>query len=474
MNRPTNPGPFDLDDALRAVAEQVSPARDDAAAADRVRAGVRHARRRRAALTGVAAVLAVAAVGVGANAVLADDPRPVLPAPAPSPEPTPTPTPTYRATFPAPVTTDALLCQAPAPTPTGTGLLATATIVDTDVSVASQSLVDVAARVTVDDGARVSVLDPAALAGYVVVQDGVVVSSLLPLRDGAVPVDLADGDLLDLTVSVDSFASCDPAGDTSRSPSLQPGDYDLAVVVPWVVSSYALERDGTWGAPVTAADGATPLFDGWLVSAAVPFTVDPDPDADVPEPPVTPDPVPGAFPGPTTTFPGAPSYEDLQCGMPAPAPTGDELLARLEVPASAAATTGGEVSLPARLAGLPTARTETVDFRWIRAYVVVRDGVIVSSTMPATDSDGVAVLEPGEVQPLDHVVTTAEACDWGAPTGAHLPPGQYTVHAVHPWMLAAYSLQQQDGSWGAENVTPDGANVYSGWLVSAPVALTIS
>ena len=41
-------------------------------------------------------------------------------------------------------------------------------------------------------------------------------------------------------------------------------------------------------------------------------------------------------------------------------------------------------------------------------------------------------------------------------------------------LLASYSLQQQDGSWGAENVTPGGGGVYSGWLVSAPVALTIT
>ena len=475
MNRPTSRGPFDLDDALRAIADQVVPARDDDDSADRVRSGVRHARRRRAALAGAAAVLVVVAVGAGASAVLGDDPRPVLPAPAPSPDPTPTPTPTSRAAFPAPVTTDALLCRAPAPAATGTDLLATLTIDVPEVSVESLRRVDVAAHLTVDDAARVEVLDPLADAGYVVTQDGVVVSSTMAYDDAvASPVDLAEGAVVDIGGPVGSFALCDPERVTSHSPSLLPGDYELAVVVPWVVSSYALERDGAWGAPVTAPDGDTPLHDGWLVSPAVPLTIEPDPGAQTPAAPEAPDAVPGAFPGPTTTFPAAPSYEDLQCGMPAPAPTGDELLARLEVPASGGVATGGETTLPARLVGLPTARTETVDFRWLRAYVVVRDGVIVSSTVPATDSYDRAVLEPGATLPLDHVVTTAESCEWGTSSGAILPPGRYTLQVVHPWMLASYSLQQEDGSWGPENVTPDGATVYSGWLVSAPVPWTIS
>lgn len=473
MNRPTNPGPVDLDVVLRSVADEVVPQTDDATSAGLVRDGVRHVRRRRAVLVGAAAVLAVAAAGVGANALLAEDPRPVLPAPAPTPEPTPSPAPTYRAAFPSPVTTDALRCGAPAPTATGTDVLATASVDPAAVTVASSDLVEVTGHVSVDAAARVSVLDPARLTGYVVVQDGLVVSSLTPTNlDGATPVDLAEGDVLDLATSVDSFASCDPDGDTEHSPSLPPGDYELAVVVPWVVSSYALERDGAWGEPVTAADGSSePLFDGWLVTPSVPFTVSADPDAGPSASSQTPDPVPGAFTGPTTTFPAAPSYEDLQCGMPAPAPTGDELLARLETPGALSVAGGTEVTLAARLAGLPTARTETVDFRWLRAYVVARDGVIVSSTVPATDSEAYAVLEPGATEPLDHVVTTAVACEWGLPSDASLPPGEYTVQVVHPWMITRYALQQVDGSWGAETA---GGSLYKGWLVSAPVRLTIT
>src|SRR5690606_530880 len=168
MNRPQTSGPLDLDVLLRAVADEVTPRTDDETAARRVVGGVRHARRRRAVLVGTAAVLAVAAVGVGASAVLADDPRPVLPAPAPSPDPTPTPSPVAR---------DGLLCQAPAPAATGPDLLATVSGAAPAVSVESLRLVDVAAHLTVADDARAEVLDPVARAGYVILQDGVVVSS---------------------------------------------------------------------------------------------------------------------------------------------------------------------------------------------------------------------------------------------------------------------------------------------------------
>lgn len=469
MNRPITDEPFDLERALRSAADAVQPTTDDAVAGQRLHSAVRRVRRRRAGLVvGTAAVLTVAVVGVGASALLDDDPRPVMPAPAPSPEPTPSPTPTHRATFPSPVTTDALQCGAPAPAATGTDLLATASVAPAAVSVTSPDLVEVTARVSVDASARVSALDPAGLVGYVVVQDGLIASSLTPSNlDGAPQVDLAEGDVLDLAASIDSFASCDPTGVTDHSPSLPPGDYELAVVVPWLVSSYALEHDGAWGEPVTSP-GGEPLFDGWLVSATVPFTVAPDPYMEAP--PAT-DPVPGAFPGPTTTFPAALSYEDLRCGMPAPAPTGDEFLARLETAEALSVVTGTESTLPVRLAGLPTARTETVDFRWVRAYVVSRDGVIVSSTAPATDSEAYTVLEPGATEQLDHVVGATVACEWGLPSGNSLPPGEYTVQTVHPWIVTSYALQQLDGSWGAE--TTDGSP-HKGWLVSAPVRLTIS
>jgi hypothetical protein len=38
-------------------------------------------------------------------------------------------------------------------------------------------------------------------------------------------------------------------------------------------------------------------------------------------------------------------------------------------------------------------------------------------------------------------------------------------------MLTSYALQQRDGSWGTETT---GESLYKGWLVSAPVRLTIS
>lgn len=284
MNRPQTSGPLDLDVLLRAVADEVTPRTDDETAARRVAGGVRHARRRRAVLVGTAAVLAVAAVGVGASAVLADDddPRPVLPAPAPSPDPTtppepePSPDPTHRAAFPSPVTRDSLLCQAPAPAATGPDLLATVSVDAAAVSVESLRLVDVTAHLTVVDDARAEVLDPVARAGYVILQDGVVVSSTVSYHQEPVdPVRLDEGQVLDVGSAVDSFALCDPEGVASHAPSLLPGEYELAAVVPWVVSSYALERDGAWGEPVTSPGPDEPLFEGWLVSESVPFVVEP-------------------------------------------------------------------------------------------------------------------------------------------------------------------------------------------------------
>ncbi|QJW37816.1 hypothetical protein [Cellulosimicrobium protaetiae] len=469
MNGPTNHGPVELDVVLRTLAHEVVPPTDDATTVARVRDGVRHARRRRAILVGAATALVVAAVGVGANAVLEETPRPVLPAPAPSPDPTPSPAPTHRTAFPAPVTTDALLCQAPAPDSTGSTPLATVTIDEPAVTVTSLRLVDVSAHLDVDEAARVEVLDPRVNAGYVIVQDGVVVSSTMTHHEAPAPaLDLTEGEVMDVGGRVDSFAMCDPKGVTSHSPSLLPGEYELAVVVPWVVSSYALERDGAWGEPVTAAGSEEPLFDGWLVSDPVPFVIEPSPEAEAPGTSE----VPGAFSGATTTFPTAPTYEDLQCGQTAPTPTGDELLARLDIATDPlAVTNGGETTLSAQVVGIPTARTETVDFRWLRAYVISQDGRIVSSTVPATDSDGNVVLEPGGTEPLDHVVSASVACEWGLPSGTALPPGEYAVQAVHPWMITSYDLQQPDGSWGA---TTTGGDLYKGWLVSDPVLLTVS
>ncbi|MFE6234387.1 hypothetical protein [Cellulosimicrobium sp. NPDC057862] len=468
MNRPTTPGPLDLDLLLRSVADEVTPRANDATSAGLVRDGVRHARRRRALLVGAATALVVGAVGVGASAVLADDPRPVLPAPAPTS--TPYPAPTHRAAFPSPVTTDALRCGAPAPAATDAHLLATASVDPAEVSVRSPEVAEVAGRVSVDGAARVSVLDPAATAGYVVVHDGVVVASAQPAHDGTRTISLTPAETLGTAVAVDPAHACAPDGGGGTA-ALAPGEYGLAMVVPWVVSSYALERDGTPGAPVTSPASGAPLFDGWLVSPTVPFTVAAAPEEEVTEPPAAPDPVPGAFAGPTTAFPAAPSYEDLQCGMPAPTPTGDELLARLETPEALSVTTGTESTLPVRLVGLSTARTETVDFRWVRAYVVSRDGVIVTSTAPATDAESYTVLAPGATESLDHAVASTVACEWGLPSEDRLPPGEYTLQAVHPWMITSYALQQRDGSWGAENA---GGDLYKGWLVSDPVRLTIT
>ncbi|WP_139123152.1 hypothetical protein [Cellulosimicrobium cellulans] len=469
---------MDLEAALQRVADQVVPPTDDAVAGERLRAGVRRARGRRNALVGVAAALTIAAAGLGAATVWDTTPEPIMPAPAPSADPspsaTPAPTPTHRTSFPAPLAVESLFCGQPAPTPTEEDLLARVTVDDIAPSAVSTRDIDVAAHVSITPGARVSVRDPAAVAGYVLVADGAVVSFVYPTApiEDAPTVELSAAADVALQLSVDSFAACNPDGSADESRSLPPGDYELSAVVPWTVSAYALEQAGSWGAPVEAAGPEAPLFDGWLVSEPVPFVVEPDPEAEDGTGHEDPETVVSPFTGPTTTFPENVTFEELECGMPAPEPTGDDLLARLIVPGSVRMTAGSSTSVSTSLVGHASARTESVDFLWMLPYVVVQDGRIVSSTRFATDSDGISSLDAGQALPLEYAIGPESMCNGGMPAGGNLPPGEYSVHAILPWIVASYSLQQPDGSWGPTNVL-SGEQRSLSWLVSEPVALTI-
>lgn len=474
MNRPDpRPTPFELDSALHALAQSVQPSLADDEVSSHVAARVRRQRRSRLVVGSTAAALVVAAGGVGLAAAW-EPPRPLVPAPAVSPEPAPSPSapPSHRAAFPAALTEDALACGAPAPTATGRELLATVSIEASEARAVQGELVEIAAHVDVDTASRVSVADPTGSIGYVLVQDGAIVSSFQPSPDGAAHTDLTEGSRIDVGLPVSAAVTC--GSDTVEDPQpLSPGEYQLVAVAPWVIAAYELERDGTWGASVDAPDATAPLFDGVLVSEPVPFVVDADGEAgtDTPTPPDVA--VPGAFDGPTTTFSRQLAFEALECGMPAPRPTGAEMLARLEGPSAVTLARGEQLGIPASMVGLTTARTMTADFRWARDYVIARDGVIVSSTTKATDGDGPLPLAAGERVELAYTVTAEESCWGGFPTGAELQPGEYTLFLLQPWGIHSYALQQKDGSWGAEQQIGS-MERYVDWLVSEPISLTIS
>lgn len=474
MNRPIPDEPFDLEGALHSAADAVHPTTADAIARERLHGAVRRARRRRAALVGTAAAFALVLGGVGATAAWDRSPEPLMPAPAPSPDPTPTdPDPTHPADFPAPVTEDDLRCGSPAPAATGADLLATATVETTALSVPSPGLADVVAQLRIEDGADVVALDPTVRAGYVLVQDGTIVSTTArwpdPAHDEA-PTELAAGSVVPLALSVESFAVCDLYG-AGESPSLEPGEYELAVIVPWTVLPHAAETHDDGESP-SGAGRATPLFDGWLVSTTVPVVVDPPDPPGQAEGAEAPDPLVHAATGSSTTFPSGPTSADLECGMPAPTPS-TSVLAYLARPGAIQVGSGTTTTRASMLYGDSLAQVRAAYPTTANAYVVVRDGLIVSSTRSSSRTSAdlrTTVLAAEEPVPFEY---SAEIrCDDGAATGETLPPGTYTYYGLLPWTITSYSLLQKDGSWGATQ-TGDDAPLFEGWLVSEPASFVV-
>ncbi|MEV8179227.1 hypothetical protein AB0O99_14330 [Cellulosimicrobium funkei] len=473
MNRPITDEPFDLERALRSAADAVQPTTDDAVAGQRLHSAVRRVRRRRAGLVGTAAALVLVLGGVGVTAAWDRSPEPLMPAPAPSPDPTGTPTPTDPAPtpsieLPAPVTTEQLRCGNPAPAATGPDLLATVSVETSRPTVRSTMLVDVAATLRVTDGADVTVLDPPARAGYVLVQDGIVVSSTSALPrvpDDRVPTSLTSGSEVPLTIAVDSLAACPPLG-TVESPSLLPGEYELAVIVPWTVSSATTEP----GAETPGAAGVDPLFDGWLVSATVPFVVEPAGEEETE--PEGPDGLEHAADGPTRAFPAGPTSADLECGMPAPAPS-TSLLAYLALPGNIEVGTTSPRSTGSMLYGDSLARAEATFPAAANAYVVLRDGTIVSSTRSSSRmAADLRTMVDGTETPVPFEYSAEIHCGDGAATGQMLTPGTYTYQGLLPWTITSYSLLQKDGSWGATQ-TAGGAPLFQGWLVSEQATFVV-
>ncbi|MFD4990558.1 hypothetical protein ACFWH7_00185 [Cellulosimicrobium cellulans] len=470
MNRPITHEPFDLEGALHSAAAAVHPTTDDAVARERLHRAVRRVRRRRAGLVGTAAALGLVLAGAGLTTAWDRGPDPLMPAPAPSPEPTTTDTgPTSAVDFPAPVTADDLRCGSPAPTATGADLLATVAVETSRPSVRSTQLSDVVAQLRIEDGAEVVALDPTERAGYVLVQDGTVVSTTVrsshPAHDEA-PTRLVGGSVVPVPLSVDSFAICDLYG-VGESPSLLPGEYELAAVVPWTVVSHAADPGGVEQPPTGGAGGASPLFDGWLVSRTVPFVVEPAVPSGQDAGSAAPDSLEHAAASPTWAFPSGPTSADLECGMPAPT-SSTSLLAFLARPGVVEVGSSTPTTRGSMVYGDSLAQFEATYPGSANAYVVVRDGTIVSSTRAASQTSAdLRTMVDGTEAPVPFEYSAEIRCEDGAATGRTLPPGTYTYYGLLPWTITSYSLLQKDGSWGATQ-SADGAPVFEGWLVSEP------
>lgn len=256
----------DLGRALRDLVDDASlPGLDTHLAVVRGRT-----RRRRAAkkvALGATTLCVAGALGVAAIS-LPQTVRPEPVAPAESPSPTSVPT------FPTPLTAQDLACQQPAPTPTGDDLPARLRIDATGLTVQNLDLVDTTVTTTFTDDARINLAEEKLPGAYVVVQDGLIVSSALPLPETTGTLAPEPGSSISWEMSVDSFASCDPERPDDHSPSMLPGDYQLFALYRFQLDSWAhIQPDGSVGPETTGS-----LFDGWLVSEPVPLTVAAEPD----------------------------------------------------------------------------------------------------------------------------------------------------------------------------------------------------
>jgi len=276
----TNHGPSnhedDLGRALRDLVDDASlPGLDTHL--DAVRGRTRRRRAAKKVALGATTLCVAGALGIAAVSLPHDArPEPVAPAVSPSPTSTPSPTPSTTPaslpTFPTPLTERALECQQPAPTPTGDQLPARLSIDAAALTVQNLENVDTTVTTTFTDEAQITVVGEKWPGAYVVVQDGVIVSSLLPLPETDGPLAPEPGSSVSREMSVDSFSSCDPEGLNDHSPSMLPGDYQVFALSRFQLDSWApVGPDGTVGDAITGA-----LYGGWLVSEPVPLTVVPE------------------------------------------------------------------------------------------------------------------------------------------------------------------------------------------------------
>ncbi|MHA7135495.1 hypothetical protein [Oerskovia turbata] len=271
----TNHGPANHDDDLRRALHDLV---DDAslppldAHLDVVRGRTRRRRAAKKAAFGATTLCVAGALGVAAIS-LPQGVRPEPVAPAESPTVTPTEKPHPTPTFPTPTTSEALACQQPAPTPTGGELPAHLSVDTSGLIVQAPGPTTAPVTTTFDRGARLALADHARGA-YVVAQDGVIVSAVVPPAETPGPLTPEPGSSISWELNVDPSASCGLDAPHADAPSLPPGDYELFALYQFQLDSWApVQPDGAMGA---SAPGV--VFDGWLVAEPVPLTITPRPD----------------------------------------------------------------------------------------------------------------------------------------------------------------------------------------------------
>ncbi|KRC36941.1 hypothetical protein [Oerskovia sp. Root22] len=203
-----------------------------------------------------------------------------------------------------------------------------------------------------------------------------------------------------------------------------------------------------------------------VAAIALPQDVRPEPIA----PAESPSPTPSVSPEPIPTFPAGIDAAALACLQPAPTSTGDDLPAHLSVGVpDLTVQTAGSVTAPVLLRFDGDARLRYADSA-TGAYVITRDGVIVSSPLPAPETTGEATPAPGSSAAWELDLASSASCDPTSTQPSPLPAGDYEVFALHRFPLTGYSALQADGTWGEETT---GA-LFDGWLVADPVPLTIA
>ncbi|MFE4463729.1 hypothetical protein ACFRCR_01305 [Oerskovia sp. NPDC056781] len=456
--------PLHLDAALSEIATDASRAASDGLTGSaEVHRLIKRSRRQRATAFGSAGFVLLGVAGIGLSGVLSPAPVEILPAP-PVPSPTPEVVEPLDGAF-APACGEDLSELRATTTPVALGPATSDVTGETPLQVTNTG----DTPLTVASAGRVTV--------YLLDAEGKVASTHVPADpatdEAPQPLHLAPGESGELGLSaVGPCGDATPpaAGTWSAIGSLAgettpAGGVAAAGTVvggPWTVT---LDDQGR----VTSLDGRTVA-----VPPAQPATPPEAPEApETPEPPTH---LPGAFGSEKATFPAPTEWEDLQCGSPAPAATGDALLARLKVVGQVPAMGGSsEKSVTARVTTHAHARLDVVDWFFLYEYVISQDGVIVSSPLTATDSYENAELQPGSVQDGRFTLAATASCDpYGTSSPQPLPPGTYQLHATLPWMIDSYALQQTDGAWGRTVQREAGAEaLFKGRLVSAPVTFTV-
>jgi hypothetical protein len=459
----TNHGPAHHDDDLhRALRDLVDDAAlpGPAAHLDVVRGRTRRRRATKKVALGASTLAVAGALGVAAISLPQGvGPEPLAPAESPTLAVTPP-------AFPTGIDDQDLSCQQPAPTPTGDDLPAHLSIGAPALTAQSGTAVEAPVTMTFAGDASVRVSDQSSAAAYVVVQDGTIVSSALPLPGTKGPITPAPGSTTSWPMSVAPLASCDPAGANDQTPALAPGDYDVYALHRFELDSWApVQEDGTVGAE---APGTS--FDGWLVSEPVPLTVTAPPG------PV----LPGAFESPTVSFPSPGTPPDvLECQAPMPAPTGDDVLVRMTLDQPRVTVDqGATITLGRTLAAVPHARVEYRDFTGDTGWAIAQDGLVVTYSLNTRDGSNLVTLDERSAQPETLTIRPFTCGSGGLPpySGEVLPAGEYELYAVETYRLVRYSVQLQDGTWGATNeadLTKAPYGFLDQLVVSEPIPLTV-